>query len=80
MIEGISQTMLTNTLHKLERHGLVSRTVHPVIPPKVEYALTPLGETLVPIFAQMSQWADSHMEDVRRAEQAYDEGEMTARS
>jgi DNA-binding HxlR family transcriptional regulator len=80
MIEGISQTMLTNTLRKLERHGLVSRTVHPVIPPKVEYALTPLGETLVPIFEQIYQWAGSHLEEVRLAEQSYDERAAPSRS
>lgn len=80
MIEGISQTMLTNTLRKLERHGLVSRTVYPVIPPMVEYALTPLGETLVHIFEQIYQWAGSHLEEVRLAEQSYDERAAPSRS
>jgi len=50
MIEGISQTMLTNTLRRLERDGLVHREIYPVIPPKVEYSLTPLSKTLIPIF------------------------------
>ncbi|MGL5877163.1 MAG: winged helix-turn-helix transcriptional regulator, partial [Xenococcaceae cyanobacterium] len=46
-IEGISQKMLTQTLKHLERHGLVARNVYPVIPPKVEYSLTPVGTTLI---------------------------------
>ena len=62
MIEGISQTMLTNTLRKLERMGLLSRRIFPVIPPKVEYTLTPLGETLVPIFEQIYLWTDLHLQ------------------
>src|SRR5919204_3528552 len=46
-IEGISQRMLTVTLRALERDGIVSRTVHPVVPPRVEYRLTPMGRTLL---------------------------------
>jgi DNA-binding HxlR family transcriptional regulator len=73
MIEGISQTMLTSTLRKLERHGLIHREIFPVIPPKVEYSLTPLGETLIPIFEQIYQWATDHTDDIREAEASYDE-------
>ena len=56
-IEGISQRMLTLTLRGLERDGLITRTVEPTIPPKVEYELTDLGRTLlVPVHA-LAQWA-----------------------
>ena len=73
LIEGISQTMLTSTLRKLERCGLVHREIFPVIPPKVEYSLTPLGETLIPIFEQIYQWAGDHMVEVQLAQGAYDQ-------
>lgn len=73
MIEGISQTMLTSTLRKLERHGLVHREIYPVIPPKVEYSLTPLGQTLIPIFEQIYQWAGDHMDEIHVAQEQYDE-------
>ena len=73
MIEGISQTMLTSTLRKLERHGLVHREIFPVIPPKVEYSLTPLGETLIPIFEQIYQWTGDHMHEIESAQGKYDQ-------
>jgi DNA-binding HxlR family transcriptional regulator len=72
MINGISQTMLTSTLRKLERLGLVSREIFPVIPPRVEYSLTDLGETLVPIFEQIYVWTELHLDEIRTAEEAYD--------
>ncbi len=72
MIEGISQTMLTSTLRKLERNGLVHREIFPVIPPKVEYTLTPLGETLIPIFEQIYQWTGDHMNEIESAQVEYD--------
>ena len=71
-IEGISQRMLTLTLRGLERDGLVTRTVEPTIPPKVEYALTDLGRTLlVPVFA-LAQWAVEHRTSIHEAQQRYD--------
>ena len=73
LIEGISQTMLTGTLRKLERNGLVHRQIYPVIPPKVEYSLTPLGETLIPIFEQIYQWTGQHMTEIELAQRQYDE-------
>ncbi len=66
-IGGISQKMLTQTLRSLEHDGLVRRTVYPVVPPKVEYALTPLGETLIEPLAAISDWADRHMDEIVRA-------------
>jgi len=71
-IEGISQRMLTLTLRRLERDGLVSRTVEPTTPPRVEYALTDLGRTLVTAVEALVAWADVHRQDVEAARQAYD--------
>src|SRR5216684_4314990 len=59
-IEGISQRMLTLTLRGLERDGLVSRTVFPTIPPRVDYALTRLGETLLDPVSRLGLWARQH--------------------
>lgn len=73
MIEGISQTMLTNTLRRLERDGLVHREIYPVIPPKVEYSLTPLSKTLIPIFEQIYQWAGEHLREIEQAQEEYDQ-------
>jgi len=66
-ITGISQKMLTQTLRKLERDGLVQRTVYAVVPPKVEYALTPLGETLVGPLNAMCRWAEEYYPAVQAA-------------
>jgi len=71
-IGGISQKMLTQTLRSLERDGLVSRTVYPVVPPKVEYALTPLGETLIEPLALICEWAERNMGGVIQARQHHD--------
>jgi DNA-binding HxlR family transcriptional regulator len=71
-IDGISQRMLTLTLRKLERDGLVSRRVIPTNPPQVEYALTGLGRSLaVPIDA-LTRWAAEHQPMVEAARRAYD--------
>lgn len=72
-IEGISQRMLTLTVRQLERDGLVRRTVYPTVPPRVEYALTPLGETLLEPVMALAAWADGHRRDIEAARQAYDE-------
>ncbi|MEZ4707378.1 MAG: helix-turn-helix domain-containing protein [Caldilineaceae bacterium] len=72
-IEGISQTMLTNTLRRLERDGLVHREIYPVIPPKVEYSLTPLSQTLIPIFEQIYEWAGKHQGEIEQAQALYDQ-------
>jgi DNA-binding HxlR family transcriptional regulator len=71
-VEGISQKMLTQTLRDLERDGLVVRTVYAEIPPRVEYALTPLGATLCDPIAQLGQWAVAHVDEVKRAQSAFD--------
>jgi DNA-binding HxlR family transcriptional regulator len=64
-IGGISQKMLTQTLRSLERDGLVRRTVHPVVPPKVEYALTRLGRTLIEPLQALCRWSEKHLSELQ---------------
>jgi DNA-binding HxlR family transcriptional regulator len=71
-IEGISQKMLTQTLRDLERDGLVVRRVFPVIPPRVEYSMTPLGRTLEAPLAALAAWTVEHMAQVHVAQIAFD--------
>lgn len=71
-IDGVSQRMLTVTLRGLERDGIVTRTMYPVIPPRVEYALTPLGGTLLDAAGIMVSWANAHLAEVDAARAAYD--------
>lgn len=72
-IDGISQKMLTQTLRALERDGMVSRTVYPEIPPRVEYELTSSGRSLTIPLQALTEWAVAHMPDVVRAQRRYDE-------
>jgi DNA-binding HxlR family transcriptional regulator len=71
-VDGISQRMLTVTLRGLERDGLVSRTVHAVVPPRVDYALTPMGRTLLATVTDLARWADRHTKDIEGSRTAYD--------
>jgi DNA-binding HxlR family transcriptional regulator len=71
-IDGISQRMLTLTLRHLERDGLVRRTVYPVVPPRVEYELTPLGTTLLETIQPLVTWARAHRDEIAAARSAYD--------
>lgn len=64
--------MLTQTLRQMERDGLVIRTVHPVIPPKVEYRLTDLGGTLAEAFCGVWMWAEKNIDRIERSRAAYD--------
>jgi len=64
-IGGISQKMLTQTLRSLERDGLVQRTVHPVVPPKVEYSLTKLGRTLIEPLQGLCRWSEKHLAELQ---------------
>ncbi|MBA2678635.1 MAG: helix-turn-helix transcriptional regulator, partial [Ktedonobacteraceae bacterium] len=66
-VGGISQKMLTQTLRKLESNGLVERTVYPVIPPRVEYNLTALGETFIEALSSVCRWAEDHRDDIEAA-------------
>lgn len=63
-VEGVTHKMLAQTLRALERDGLVWRKVYSVVPPKVEYTLTPLGQTLVPLLGALCQWSEEHYEEV----------------
>lgn len=71
-IKGISQKVLSQTLKKLERDGLISRAVFPTVPVTVEYALTDLGRTLTDTVAALAHWAECNMEEVLAAQAAYD--------
>lgn len=71
-IPGISAKMLTQSLRALERDGLVARHVTPAVPVQVDYTLTVLGETLIPIVATVREWAERHMPDVEDARSRYD--------
>lgn len=73
-IKGISQKVLSQTLKKLERDGLISRAVFATVPVTVEYALTPLGRTLTDTIAALAHWAEHNIEAVLAAQQAYDSG------
>jgi DNA-binding HxlR family transcriptional regulator len=72
-IDGVSQRMLTVTLRGLERDGIVSRTAHPVIPLRVDYALTPMGRTLLQAVCSLVTWAGEHLTDIDTARAVYDE-------
>lgn len=65
-IEGISQKVLTQTLRKLEKNGLVKREVYAVVPPQVEYSLTPLGETLIEPLAILAEWSEQNMAQIEK--------------
>lgn len=72
LVGGISQKMLTQTLRAMERDGLVIRTVHPVIPPKVEYRLTDLGGSLAEAFCGVWTWAEANIDRIETARADFD--------
>jgi len=71
-ITGISQRMLTLTLRNLERDGLVARTVYAEVPPRVEYALTPTGKSLIPPALALAGWALEHVPQIEASRAAYE--------
>jgi DNA-binding HxlR family transcriptional regulator len=71
-LAGVSQKMLTQTLRSLERDGVLTRTVTPSVPVRVDYGLTPLGESLAGVLGQLKMWAEQHMPEVDRARADYD--------
>ena len=74
IVSGISQRMLTLTLRSLERDGLVTRTVYPTIPPKVEYRLTGLGCSLLKTVRGLGEWAIQNRDEILAARRRFDEG------
>jgi DNA-binding HxlR family transcriptional regulator len=71
-IASVSQKMLTQTLRNLERDGLMTRTVTPTVPVRVDYELTPLGRTILPLMQAVKSWAETNMDDVLTARNRYD--------
>lgn len=74
-IEGISHKMLTQTLRNLEQRGIIQRQVTPTVPPMVEYSLSTLGVTLIPLMTALRTWAEEHMEEVEQARLEYEKKE-----
>lgn len=72
-IRGITQKMLTQTLRKLERDGLVSREIFPTVPVTVEYRLSPLGQTLTQTVSLLTLWVEDNMDAMSAAQSAYDQ-------
>lgn len=72
LIPDISTKMLSSTLSVLEADGLVSRKVYPEVPPRVEYALTSTGQSLVPLILQLTEWAQSHMQSILKHRKDYE--------
>ncbi len=68
-LEGISQKVLTDSLRSMEEDGLVTRTVYPEVPPRVEYSLSPLGESMRPIIQAMEQWGAQYKASKAREQQ-----------
>ncbi len=66
-LASVSQKMLTQTLRNLERDGLITRTVQPTVPVRVDYELTPLGKSLLPVMRAVKTWAEEHMAEVEAA-------------
>ncbi|MCW6007017.1 helix-turn-helix transcriptional regulator [Micromonospora sp. CPCC 205371] len=71
-VAGATQKMLTQTLRTLQRDGLVARSATTSVPPSVHYRLTPLGESLLPVLAAVTEWAELHIGDIEAARAAYD--------
>ncbi|WP_030170280.1 winged helix-turn-helix transcriptional regulator [Spirillospora albida] len=71
-ITSITPKVLTQRLRQLERDGLVVRTYHPEVPPRVEYEISDLGRSLAPLFAHLAEWAAANLDTVERARHDYD--------
>ena len=71
-IAGVSQKMLTQTLRTLERDGLLTRTITPAVPVRVDYQLTALGQTILPVVGAIKHWSEAHIQQIHAARAAYD--------
>jgi DNA-binding HxlR family transcriptional regulator len=71
-VAGVSQKMLTQTLRALERDGLLTRTITPSVPVRVDYELTPLGHSVLPVVRAIKDWAETHIEEIHNARAVYD--------
>jgi DNA-binding HxlR family transcriptional regulator len=76
-IATITPKVLTQRLRQLERDGLVTRTYHPEVPPRVEYEISELGRSLAPIFASLVDWSSANLDKVERARTHYDRAESS---
>ncbi|MGW5634254.1 winged helix-turn-helix transcriptional regulator [Streptomyces sp. NPDC003832] len=76
-IAGVSPKMLTQTLRSLERDGILSRTVTPSVPVRVDYELTPLGHSLAMLLTAVKDWAETHIDQVHAARERYDDEDRT---
>ena len=72
-VSGISQKMLTQTLRNLERDGLVERRIFAEVPVRVEYSLTELGNSLLPVLVPLIQWSEEHLKEIEVARRQFDE-------
>jgi DNA-binding HxlR family transcriptional regulator len=68
-LEGISQKVLTDSLRSMEADGIITRTVYPEVPPRVEYALSPLGESMRPILESMQRFGEEYQDAVRQGQE-----------
>ena len=74
-VEGISQKMLTQTLRNLERDGLIEREVFAEVPVRVQYSLTKIGRSLIPVLKPLIQWSEAHLIEIEKAQQEFDEAQ-----
>jgi DNA-binding HxlR family transcriptional regulator len=75
-VDGISPKVLTQRLRELERDGVITRKIYATVPLKVEYRLTPLGQTLIGLLDAIRIWAESHIETVLEAQSEYDQANL----
>jgi len=80
VVPDMKQKVLTDMLHKLERHGLIERVPHPTVPPKVEYTLTELGGSFLSTLLPVLDWAKDHLHEVHNAQKLYDDKELADES
>ena len=76
VVPDMKQKVLTDMLHRLERHGFIERIAHPTVPPKVEYTLTELGESFLSTVLPILDWAKDHLHEVNNAQKQYDDKEL----